>query len=105
MMKRLSCSGLSQIMKHGFTTESASSYQSMEWQNTSLPRSIPSSGKVILMLFWDFNGPVLNHYQDSRQKDNSAGYCAMLEEELKPATCSRPIGALTYGVVLHYNSA
>jgi hypothetical protein len=56
----------------------------MKWKNTSSPRtkkfrSVPSAGKV---MFWDFNGPILEHYQDCRQTVNSAQYCAMLEEEL-----------------------
>jgi hypothetical protein len=59
--------------------------------NTSSPRtntfrSVPSAGKVILMLFWGFNGPILKQHQDCGQMVNSAQYCAMLEEELNPIT-------------------
>jgi len=35
------------------------------------------------MLFWDFNGPILEHCQDRGQTFNSARYCDMLEEERK----------------------
>jgi hypothetical protein len=50
----------------------------------SLPRakkfkSVPSAGKVMLMLFWNLNGPILKHYQDCGQIVNTAWYCAMLE--------------------------
>jgi hypothetical protein len=73
----------------------------MELKHPSSPRtmkfrSVPSAGKVILMLFWDFNGPILEHYQDLGQMVSSAWYCAMLEEELKSATCSKCRGMLTY---------
>jgi hypothetical protein len=58
--------------------------------NTSSPRtkkfrSVPSAGKVMLMVFWDFNGPILQNYQDYGQMVSNAQYCTMLEEELKHA--------------------
>jgi hypothetical protein len=43
--------------------------------------SMPSAGKVMLTLFWDFVGPILEHYPDHGQAIDSARYCAMLEEE------------------------
>jgi hypothetical protein len=30
-------------------------------------KSVPYASKVMLMLFWDFNGPILKHYQDYGQ--------------------------------------
>jgi hypothetical protein len=38
----------------------------------SLPRAkefegVPSAGKVMLMLFWNITGPILEHYQDNGQ--------------------------------------
>jgi len=45
---------------------------------------VPSADKVMLRLFWDFNGPVFEHCQDCGQMVNNAQYCAVLEEELKP---------------------
>jgi len=58
----------------------------MEWKHISSPRkkklkNVPSASKVMLMLFWSFNGPNLQNYQDSGWRVNSAQYCAMLEEE------------------------
>jgi len=41
-------------------------------------KSVHSASKVLLTLFWDFNGPILQHYQDCGQMVNSAWYCAML---------------------------
>jgi histone-lysine N-methyltransferase SETMAR len=34
----------------------------------------------------------------------SAWYCAVLEEELKPAVCGKQRGMLTKGVVLHHDN-
>jgi len=59
----------------------------------------------MLTLFWDFNGPILEHYQDHGQAVSSARYCAMLEEKLKPAIRSKHRGMLTDGVVLHRDNA
>jgi len=47
--------------------EPVSKCQRMEWKHTSLPRTkkfkyVPSASKVMLMLFWDLNGPILKHY-------------------------------------------
>jgi hypothetical protein len=68
--------------------EPATECQSMEWKQASSLRtkkfrSVLSGCKVTLRLFWDFNGTILEHYQDSGQMVNSARYCAMLEEGMK----------------------
>jgi hypothetical protein len=57
-------------------------------------RSVPSAGKVMLMLFWDFNRSILEHFQDQGQTIGNAWYCVMLEE-LKPVICSEHGGTLT----------
>jgi hypothetical protein len=80
--------------------EPASKCQSMVWKHTSLPRtkkfrSVLSAGKVILMLFWHFNVPILEHSQDHGQIVNSAWYYAVLEDESKPAICIKHRGMLT----------
>jgi hypothetical protein len=46
--------------------EPASKCQSMAWKHTSSSMtkkftSVSSARKVILILFWDFNGPILKH--------------------------------------------
>jgi hypothetical protein len=107
--ERLSCNGLSQVMKHGCTgSEPASKFQSMELKYTSLPRnkkfkSMPSANKM--MLFWDLSGSILQHCQDSGWTVNSAWLYAILEEELKLAIHSRCRGMLTNGIILHHNNA
>jgi hypothetical protein len=73
--------------------EHESKHQSMEF-HTSFPRptkfkSVPSASEVMLTMFWDFNRPILEHYQDCEQMVNSAKYFAMLEEALKPVICSK----------------
>jgi len=52
-------------------------YQSMEWKHTLLHQSkkfvsVPFARKVMLMLFWDFNGPILKHFQECGQTVSSA---------------------------------
>jgi len=86
----LSCNRLSEIMKHGRTTMNLQGNIKARSGNASPPRtkkfrSVSSASKVILMLFWDLNGPILEHYQDHGQVVTSAWYCAMLEEEMKHA--------------------
>jgi hypothetical protein len=80
----------------------------MEWKHTSLHRakqfkSVPSAGKVILILFWGFNGSILKHYQDHGQIVNTAQYWAMLEEEFKPTVHSKYKRMLV--IVLHNENA
>jgi len=62
-------------------------------------RSVPSAGKVMLMLFWDFNRSILEHFQDQGQTIGNAWYCVMLEEDLKHCIHSKCKGMLTNGVV------
>jgi hypothetical protein len=72
----------------------------MEWKHNSSPKSkkfkcLPSPGKVMLTLFWDPKGPILEHYQDGGQTINITRYCAILEEEMEAATGSKCRGMLT----------
>jgi hypothetical protein len=58
----------------------------------------------MLTLFWDMNGPILEHYQEKGETVNSVGYSTMLEEKPKPAIRSSR-GLLSKGVLLlHDNS-
>ena len=36
-------------------------------------------------IFWDFNGPILEHFLEKRSAINSARYCDLLANHLKPA--------------------
>jgi hypothetical protein len=54
--------------------------------NMSSPRtkklkSMPSTGEVISMLFWDTDGPMFEYYQDHGKMVYSARCCAVLDEE------------------------
>jgi histone-lysine N-methyltransferase SETMAR len=63
------------------------------------------AGKMMLTLFWDFNSPFFEHYQDLGQMVNSLWYCAVLEEALKASIHSKCRGVLITGVVLHHDNA
>jgi histone-lysine N-methyltransferase SETMAR len=89
--------------------EPESKRQSMEWQHTPSPamkkfKSAPSAGKLMLTLFWDMNGPLLEHYQQKGETVNSVRYSTMLEEKLKPAICSR-LRLLSKGILLLHDNA
>jgi hypothetical protein len=45
-----------QTSKHGVETHNIAQDQEIQ--------KYASAGKVMLTLFWDFNGPILKHYQD-----------------------------------------
>jgi len=82
-----------QTLKHGVETHA----------NRPGPRN---SADKPMTLFWKFNGPTLEHYQNRWQTvNNSAWYCDAHEEEMKPAVRSKRRRILTNGVVLHYNNA
>ena len=51
--------------------------QSMEWKHPQLPckkkfKTQPSTGKLMLTVFWDSQGPVVEHYQERDTTINSA---------------------------------
>jgi hypothetical protein len=69
-------------------------------------KSQPSAGKLLLAVFWDSQGPVLEHNQERGTTINSAGYKDMLIDCLKPAIRSKRRGLLSKDVVLlHDNTA
>jgi hypothetical protein len=105
--ERLSCNGLSRAMKHGCTTMNLQENVKTWSGNTLLSRkfkSVHSASKVMLMLSWDFNGPIIKDYQVHGKMVSSGWYCVVLEE-LKPAICSEHKGMQTNGVVLHHTNA
>jgi len=65
--EKLPCSGIvtgNETWVHHY--EPANKCQSMEWKYISLPRtkkfkSVPSVNKVMLILIWDFSGPIMKH--------------------------------------------
>ena len=68
--------------------ETESKRQSMQWKH---PSSLTNkkfktqafAAKVMLTIFWDFNGPILVHFQEKGQTVNSARYSDMLVNELR----------------------
>lgn len=90
--------------------EPESKRQSMEWKHPQSPtkkkfKSQPSAGKLMLTVFWDSQGPVLEHYQERGSTINSARYSEMLIDRLKPAIRSKRRGLLSKGVVLLHDNA
>jgi histone-lysine N-methyltransferase SETMAR len=76
----------------------------MEWKHTASPtkkkfKTIPSAGKVMLTVFWDMQGVVLQKFQPYGQTVNAASYCTNLRELHKAIRRKRP-GLLTRGVIL-----
>jgi hypothetical protein len=76
----------------------------------SLPRtkkfmSVHSASEVMLTLFWDLIGPILEVCLDCGQSVSSTWYCAALDEELKPTIHSKCREILTNGVVLFHDNA
>ena len=55
----------------------------------------------MLRVFWESQGPVLEHYQESGTTINSE----MLTDRMKPAIRSKSRGLLSKGVVLLYDNA
>ena len=73
---------------HHFAQESKR--QSMEWKHPGSPvktkfKSQPSAGKVLLTIFWDSQGVILEHYLERGAPVNRVRYSEMLSMELKPA--------------------
>jgi hypothetical protein len=72
MKERLSCNRLSMVTKPRCTN-------GMSLPRTKKFKSVSSDSKVVLTMFCNFNGPILEHYQDHGQRVNSTQYCATLE--------------------------
>jgi len=85
--------------------EPESKRQSMEWKHIGSPakkkfKTQPSAGKVMLMLFWDSKGPILEDYLEKGRTINSARYSDMLTKNLKPAVRTKRRGLLSKKVLL-----
>jgi hypothetical protein len=48
-------------------------------------KSQPTAGKVMLILLWEYQGQILEHYQQWGVTINSAHYSEILHDRLKPA--------------------
>ena len=90
--------------------EPESKRPSMQWKLPSSPankkfKTEASTGKVMLTIFWDVNGPILVHFQEKGQTVTSARYSDMLVNELKPAVRSKRRGILSKIVLLLHDNA
>ena len=65
----------------------------------------PSAVKLMLKVYWDLQGPVLEHYQERGKTINSAQYNEILTDKVKPAIRSKRRGLLSKGVVLLHDNA
>jgi len=93
---------------HHFAPESKR--QSMEWKHPGSPvtkkfESQPSARKVMLTVFWDSQGVLLEHDLERGTTVNSVGYSEMLSTGLKPAIQIKRQGLLSSGVLLLHDNA
>jgi hypothetical protein len=65
----------------------------------------PSASKLMLTIFLDSQGPILETYLERGTTVTSAIYCDMLQRELKPATHSKRRGRLSEGILLLHHNA
>jgi histone-lysine N-methyltransferase SETMAR len=83
---------------------------SKEWRHSSSPkpkkfRTTRSAGKLMLTLFWDYKGPILEHYMPRELTINSESYCDLLQNHLKPVIRSKCRGLLSSDVLLQHDNA
>jgi len=65
----------------------------------------PSAGKLILTVFWDSQGPILETYRERGTTVTSATYCDILKRELKSAVRSKRRGKVwKENLLLHDNA-
>lgn len=67
-------------------------------------KSLASVGKVMLLLFWDFNGSIVEHYCEQGTSVTAALYTEILKSKLKPAVHSKHRGLLSRSVLLLHNN-
>jgi hypothetical protein len=82
----------------------------MQWKHPSSPvakkfKMQPSAGKLMLTIFWDSQGPILETYLECGTTVTSATHCDILQRGLKPAICSKRRERLSEGNLLLHNNA
>ncbi|XP_049518615.1 histone-lysine N-methyltransferase SETMAR-like [Dermacentor silvarum] len=83
--------------------------QSKQWKHGNSPvpkkaKALPSSGKVILSVFWDCRGALLTDYSSKGQTITAKYYCELLTK-LRGAIKEKRRRKLTKGVRLHHDNA
>ena len=81
----------------------------MEWKHPASPakkfKTQPSAGKVMLTVFWNSKGPILEDYLEKGRTINSARYSDLLANNLKPAVRTKGRGLLSKKVLLLHDNA
>jgi histone-lysine N-methyltransferase SETMAR len=82
----------------------------MLWKHPNSPSnkkfkvtSMPSAGKVMVTVFWDSQGVLLDHFHRRGENGNSASYCEV-PLKLRDAIRRKRNGQLARGVLLHHDS-
>jgi len=83
---------------------------SKEWHHSSSPKpkkfqTEPSVGKVMLTLFWDEKGVILEQYTPRGTTVTSASFSDLLKDHLQRAIESNQRGLLSSGVLLQHDNA
>jgi histone-lysine N-methyltransferase SETMAR len=78
----------------------------MEWKHTPSPakkkfKAHPTAGKLMITVFGESKGLLLEHYEGRVSTMNSARYSEMQCDKLKPAIRSKRRGLLPEGVVFY----
>ena len=90
--------------------EPESKRQRMEWKHPGSPekkkfKTQPSAGKVMLTVFWDLKGSILEDYLEKGRTINSARYSDLLFNNLKLAVRTKRRGLLSKKVLLLHDNA
>lgn len=83
--------------------------QNKQWKHGNSPapkkaKVVPSSGKVMLSIFWNCRGALLTDYASKGQTITAKYYCELLTK-LRVAIKEKRRGKLTKGVHLHHDNA
>jgi hypothetical protein len=57
--------------------------------SSKISKSHPSGRSLLLTVFWDFQGPILEHYMDRDITMISVNYCDILGNALRLAICTK----------------
>ncbi|KAJ4426261.1 hypothetical protein ANN_27073 [Periplaneta americana] len=68
-------------------------------------RNFTTAGKVILMLFFDSEGPLLCHFMERGESVTSTRYSEILRTELRRAVKNKRPGRLREGVIVLHDIA
>ena len=74
-------------------------------QNRKKFRTQPSAGKVMLTLFWDKRGVILEQYMPRWNTVTSTTYADLLKNHLHPAIKSKRCERLSTGILLQHDNA